>query len=174
MSFANQSSGSIRLVGDVVGYTRAGTVTAEGGMAAIPPQRVLDTQTGIGASATPVASRRTITVQVAGRAGVPLMGARAVLLNVTATSAQARGFLTLYAGHYCTPTGVSTVNFAPGRAVANMVLAPLAPDGTVTIYNGRNRPHHRRRQCLHPWTASTRRRPLHLQRRHRRQQPLDV
>lgn len=134
-SFTNQSSGSIRLIGDVVGYTRAGTVTAEGGLTAIAPRRVLDTQSGIGAPAGPVASFQAVTVQVAGRAGVPLTGARAVLLNVTAASAQTRSFLNVYAGHYCIPPRISRLNFAPGRNIANMVLAPLAPDGTVTIHN---------------------------------------
>jgi WD40 repeat protein len=42
----------------------------------------------------------------------------------------------MYAGQYCTPSGASAVNFGPGRAIANMVLAQLAPDGTVTLYNG--------------------------------------
>ena len=136
ISVANQSSGTARLVADVVGYTRSGPVEAEGGLAPLPPQRVLDTQTGVGAPARPVASRQSITVQVAGRAGVPLMGARAVMLNVTAASAQSSGFLTIYAGNYCTPARVSSLNFGPGRAIANMVLAPLAGDGTVTIFNG--------------------------------------
>ena len=80
-------------------------------------------------------SYKAFTVKVAGRAGVPLMGARAVLLNVTATSAQERGFLNVYAGGYCIPPRISRLDFAPGRQVANMVLAPLAPDGTVTIHN---------------------------------------
>lgn len=135
LSFANQSDGSIRLVGDVVGYTRAGRVTAEGGLTGIAPRRVLDTQSGIGAVAGPVRSYQALTVQVAGRGGVPLTGARAVLLNVTAASAQTRGFLNVYAGHYCIPPRISRLNFAPGRPTANMVLAPVAPDGTVTIHN---------------------------------------
>lgn len=138
VSFMNRSAGSLRLIGDIVGYTRAGTAGPEGTLAAVPPGRVLDTGTGTGAPARPVASRKAVVVQVAGRAGVPLMGARAVLLNVAAASAQAPGYLTLYAGSYCTPKTYSTINFSSGRTISNMVLAPLAPDGTVTLFNASN------------------------------------
>ena len=129
-SFANRSGGAIRLVGDVVGYSRAGRVTTEGGLTAIGPRRVADTHIGLG---MPGMRYPTITFQVAGRGGVPLTGARAVLLNVTATSAKKRGFLNVYAGRYCIPPMMSRLNFAPGRDIANMILVPLAPDGTITI-----------------------------------------
>ena len=135
VSLANQSDGTIRLVGDVVGYTRSGPVAAEGGVTALAPRRVLDTLRGIGVSTGPVRPYQPITVQVAGHGGVPLEGARAVLLNVTATSAQQRGYLNVYAGRYCQPGMISRLNYAPGRDIANMIIAPLAPDGTVTIAN---------------------------------------
>lgn len=74
-----------------------------------------------------------LRVQVAGRGGVPASGAAAAILNVTATGTRAAGFLTVF------PCGAvplaSNLNTVPGRAVPNLVLAPLSPTGEVCVYS---------------------------------------
>lgn len=71
-------------------------------------------------------------LQVAGVAGVPA-DAEAVALNVTATEARNRGFVTLYPCDRPRPTA-SSVNITRGATAANLVVADLAADGTVCLY----------------------------------------
>jgi hypothetical protein len=77
-------------------------------------------------------------VMVRGARGV-IPGTAAVtgaILNVTAVGARAAGFLTVYPGP-CDPSrrpAASTLNFAPGGAVANLVLVPVGSDGTVCVH----------------------------------------
>jgi hypothetical protein len=63
---------------------------------------------------------------------VPATGVRAVSLNVTATDANADGFVTVYP---CGPReDVSSVNYVAGRSIANAVLTPVSTTGTICIY----------------------------------------
>ena len=71
----------------------------------------------------------TLTVQVAGKLGVPANGAGAVSLNVTVTDPEASGYLTVYP---CgTPPTASNLNFIAGQTVANAVVAPLSANGEI-------------------------------------------
>ncbi len=65
--------------------------------------------------------------------GLPA-GTTSVVLNVTATNPTATGHLTVY------PTGVvrpatTSVSFAKGRTVPNLVVVNVGPGGKVTFYN---------------------------------------
>ncbi len=65
--------------------------------------------------------------------GVPA-DANAVVLNVTEVNATAASFFTVF------PTGdpssnFSNLNFVPGPALPNLVVVPINPGGSVTIYN---------------------------------------
>ncbi len=58
-----------------------------------------------------------------------------VIVNGTAAAPGGSGFLNFYApGPAADPTGTSSVNFAPGAAVANSVITPVA-DGEICVYN---------------------------------------
>jgi dipeptidyl aminopeptidase/acylaminoacyl peptidase len=75
-----------------------------------------------------------VELQVSGRGGVPVGFLGTVALNVTATGPSAWSFLTVF------PTGelrpdTSSLNFAPGSTVANLVLVPTSLDGRVTVAN---------------------------------------
>ena len=75
----------------------------------------------------------TVTLQVAGRGGVPAVGASAVVLNVTVASPTAAGFVQV------SPTPVvkgafSNLNPEPGRTIANLVVVPLGAGGRVDLY----------------------------------------
>jgi hypothetical protein len=74
----------------------------------------------------------TIQVPVGGRADVPA-DASAVVLNVTATRAGDRGFMTIHPRNSARPNA-SNLNFAPGDLIANSVVAPLGGNGMVCIF----------------------------------------
>ncbi|MEU5387268.1 PKD domain-containing protein [Kitasatospora cineracea] len=98
------------------------------------PVRVLDTRSGLGAAAAPVGPGGVLKLQVTGRAGVPANGrVTAVLLNLTATGSTQDTFITAFPGGPV--PGASNLNAAPGRDVGNAVVVPVAPDGTVSLFN---------------------------------------
>ena len=76
-----------------------------------------------------------LSLQVAGRRGVPDNGFVAVALNVTVVSTEAAdvgGYVTVY------PCGTrpesSNLNFVTGQIVPNSVISPLSDDGKVCFY----------------------------------------
>jgi hypothetical protein len=90
---------------------------------------------GANGRTTPLGAGQTVDVQVAGLGGVTA-NATAVVMNLTATAPTAAGWLTAY------PTGAvaplaSSLNFAPGQTVANLVVVPVGTDGKITIANAR-------------------------------------
>ena len=104
----------------------------------VGPVRAFDTRVGgNGYADVPhiaLGGTHSIEVQIAGSAGpVPTGQAAAVSMNVTVTNATGPGFVTVY------PCGerreVSSVNFADGATVANAVITPLSPTGTVCFYS---------------------------------------
>jgi hypothetical protein len=109
--------------------------TGPGTFLAVGPSRVLDTRSGVGAPQFAVQPGSTVRFQVAGQGGVPASGAGSAVLNVTVTQPDKNGYLTVYPGDAPRPTA-SNVNFVANQTVANLVVAPLAADGTVTIFNG--------------------------------------
>jgi hypothetical protein len=80
-----------------------------------------------------VADRTVISLQVAGRGGVPTSGVAAVVLNVTAVDPTAAGWVQV------APTPItkgrhSNLNPEPGRTIANLVVVPLGTGGKVDLY----------------------------------------
>jgi len=100
----------------------------------VAPARLLDTRTGLGTNtAAPLAAGCSMALTAVGVAGVPATGVSAVALNITATGAQAPGYLTVYpCGSAVGPT--STVNFGPDDNVANLTQVGVGPAGQVCIY----------------------------------------
>ena len=98
-----------------------------GAFVRVAPTRVLDTRTGVGAAR---GATKSVRLQVTGVAGVPPVGAAAVVLNVTVTAPTASGFLSV------SPTGTtatSSVNFHAGQTVAQLVTSKLGSGGEVEI-----------------------------------------
>jgi ELWxxDGT repeat protein len=98
------------------------------------PVRILDTRSGSKVGALD-GSGAAFTLQVTGRAGVPVNGVAAVAMNVTAVSTEATdvgGFVTVY------PCGsrpdASNLNFVSNQIVPNAVIAPVSANGTVCFY----------------------------------------
>lgn len=114
--------------------TTAGTA---GGFTALNPSRLLDTRTGLGQSAgsrAAVAPGTAVSLQVAGRGGVPASGAGSVVLNVTVVSPTAAGHVTAYAAGTTRPA-TTNVSFAATQTVPNLVIARVGTNGKVTLAN---------------------------------------
>ncbi|MGW4162073.1 protease pro-enzyme activation domain-containing protein [Streptomyces sp. NPDC004788] len=102
---------------------------------ALPPARILDTRAGIGRTGTtPVASYGTVKLKVTGVGGVPATGVSSVVMNVTAVSPTAGGFLTAYPTGSTRPNS-SNMNWLKGQIVPNLVTVPVGKDGSVDLYN---------------------------------------
>jgi hypothetical protein len=123
------SSGAVQLVADVVAWVPAGVPALDGALTAVPPVRLLDTRTG----GDPLGYHDWATVDVVDVAGVPATGVSSVLLNVTATGATAAGNLSVLPNGPGLPTG-SNLNFVVGSTEANLVLAPVSPEGYVDLF----------------------------------------
>lgn len=120
--FANMAAD---LVVDVNGYYAA---NGTGRFASVTPTRLMDTRSGIGRRAAGSVTSLTVT----GVAGVPT-SARVVSLNVTSVDPSTGGFVTVYPCDVSRPMA-SSLNPVPGRVKPNVVLAPVAADGTVCLF----------------------------------------
>lgn len=121
--------GATHVLADVAGWFRSGA----SGFTALTPTRLFDTRTGAGG--VPVGSRpswSTMEVGLLGRSGLPASDLGAVVLNVTATETAGLGLVTV---HPCGPRpATSSLNYATGQTVANMVVASVGPGGSVCFY----------------------------------------
>ena len=116
-------------------------VPTGGAIAPIVPARFLETRTGPNdltfdgrARATGrVPAGGTIAVQIAGRGDIPA-DATAAMLNVTAISPTAAGFLTVHPCGTARPW-TANVNYTAGDIAPNAVLAKIGTNGQVCIYS---------------------------------------
>ena len=117
-------------------YTPPPTVV---GYNALPPARICDTRAGQPTnqcSGAPLGAGATQVVTVAGNGGVPAAGSgvTAVVLNVTAANPTATSYLTVYPDGQTKPLA-SSLNFAAGTNVPNLVTVALPANGKVDVYN---------------------------------------
>jgi alpha-tubulin suppressor-like RCC1 family protein len=126
------SSARTHLLVDAGGQFPAGTVTT------FNPARLIDTRPGSqtidhrqeGGGLVAVGS--ITTVQVTGRGTVPV-GVSSVVLNVTVTGPTAPGFLTVFPCDAQQPNS-SSLNYAAGTTIANLVVAKVSAAGSVCIF----------------------------------------
>jgi hypothetical protein len=123
------AAGSVNLVADLSGYYSASGAA----FSALGPERVMDTRSGIGVAKAPVGPGRSVSLQVAGVAGVP-SGLTAVVLNVTAVDPTASTDITVYPDGGPRP-GTSNLNVTSGETIPNLVVVPVGADGEVDFYN---------------------------------------
>ena len=123
------------LIVDLNGWFAAGS-----DFTAVGPDRVLDTRASESPNALRVVAKakvggvNVLEVNVAGLPGTtPASGVGAVSLNVAVTNPDGAGFVTVY------PCGerklVASLNYAKGQTVANAVIAPVSPRGTVCFFS---------------------------------------
>jgi hypothetical protein len=119
------TSSPAQVIADVTGYYGAGG----SGFASVAPARLLDSRQG---GAKPIAAGTVVSVAVAGNAGVPGKGVTGASLNVTATSAAAVGFVTVYPCGVNAPNA-SSLNVVAGATVANGVVSATDVTGAVCV-----------------------------------------
>lgn len=127
---------------DVSGYyTAAGASSGSAFSAAPTPVRICDTRAGNPSQLTGGAAQctgktigpaGTLRVQVVGLAGVPST-ATAVVVNLTGVTPSTTTYLTVFPGP--DRPFASDLNPVSGETRANLVVATLASDGTISIFN---------------------------------------
>ena len=121
------------LVADVAGYWTAAAAATGGRFVAAKPVRILDTRVGTGGTG-PLGVGGKIDVQIAGQGTVPAAGASSVVLNVTATDANAAGYVSAWPTGQAQPLA-SVLNLpARGATVPNLVIVPLGAGGKVSLF----------------------------------------
>lgn len=127
--------GGVHVIADVAGWFGPEGETTGARYHPLAPARVLDTRSGNGAPIAPLAGGTTMSLQVTGRGGVPATGVSAVILNVIAVDPAGGGYLTVWPNGETLPLA-SSLNFAAGQTVPNLVVAKVGAGGKVNIYNG--------------------------------------
>jgi hypothetical protein len=137
--------GSTNVVVDVNGWFSDETnwQLTGSGFRGTAPTRILDTRVGTADLGSPIGAMgpaSTMSLPVAGRGGVPGMGAQkpptAVVLNVTVTNPTVGDHLTIWPGLISGMPLASDLNFVAGQTVPNLVVVKVGLDGTIQIYNG--------------------------------------
>ena len=120
----NSSGHQVMVTLDADGYWLAGTPAAAGAFGPLTGGRVARVQVGGG---------QTVTVPVAGRAGVPASGAGTVALTAVA-SGYGTGSVTVYPVGARRPDGPS-LSWAGGGAASGLAVSALNSHGTVALHN---------------------------------------
>ena len=104
----------------------------------LTPTRICDTRSGQPKSACPAGTSLgpggSLTVTAEGNGGVPDSGVTAVVANITAVDTTARSHLTVYPAGETEPT-VSSLNWAAGQTIPNLVTVGLDASGRFTASN---------------------------------------
>lgn len=132
--------GSTDCIVDVVGYFRPVATTTSTKLATVTPARLMDTRNGTGGKTGTFAAGSSFDLVVRGVGGVPSTGVDSVVLNVTAITPTANGFLTVWPAGTTRPT-TSSVSFSTGNTVSNLVIAKISSKGKVSIYNSSGATH---------------------------------
>lgn len=127
-------AGQVHVVADVIGWYDDGSVVGGADFHPLTPSRILDTRDGTGSFAAPFGPGESRILPVAGHGGVPGAGATAAVLNVTVTDPTDSSFLTIWPSDVARPLA-SSLNWPAGATRPNLVVAPLAADGSLAVYN---------------------------------------
>ncbi|MHB1527483.1 MAG: hypothetical protein ACYCZN_14635 [Candidatus Dormibacteria bacterium] len=135
-------TGNVQLVADISGYFTNGSVSTASGsdFNAESPVRIVDTRpnSGMPYSGQTIPAGGTLTIQVAGSAGVPAMTSSspptAVVMNVTVVNPTATSYLSVWPSNVSRPL-ISDINYTAGQIQPNLVVVPVSPTGQVSFYN---------------------------------------
>jgi subtilisin family serine protease len=129
------SQGNTQVIADVVGYYAAADGNTGSRFHEVTPFRYFDTRSGQGGVAkAPIGPASTLRFKVTGKGGVPASGVTGVVMNVTVTAPTSPGFLTVFPDDVARPNA-SSLNFAPGQTVPNLVAVRVPANGTVDFFN---------------------------------------
>ncbi len=121
------------LIVDIVGWSTSGADPPfnDGFLVPVSPARLFDTRQTGGA----VAAGGTLTVGVAGNAGVPAQGFRGVVGNLAVTSASGAGFVQAGRQGAMVPGSASTLNVdRRGQTIANSAAVEVDASHGLAIY----------------------------------------
>jgi alpha-tubulin suppressor-like RCC1 family protein len=127
-------AGSTHLVADIAGW-----FAPSGQYTPLSPRRLLDTRSKDSSYIGGLPAHASGVVFVSGcewsstGVGVPASAA-AVVLSVAAVTPRSAGYLTAYPYGTSQPNA-STLNYAVGRTVANLVIAKMGSSGGIALYN---------------------------------------
>ncbi|KOV37121.1 hypothetical protein ADK60_05300 [Streptomyces sp. XY431] len=125
------NAGTTDVVVDILGYYAPSTPQRPGQKYdPVRPTRLTDTRVEGGR----LGRGSVVTADVA-RRDLGTADARAVVLNVTAADPSTEGFVVAHPSSSPLPTEGSHLNYGPGRTVANQVVVPVGPDGTIEFFN---------------------------------------
>ncbi|MEV0187159.1 hypothetical protein AB0I39_01315 [Kitasatospora purpeofusca] len=125
------NAGTTDVVVDILGYYAPSTPQRPGHKYdPVRPTRLTDTRTEGGR----LGRGSVVTANVA-RRDLGTADARAVVLNVTAVDPSTEGFVVAHPSSSPLPAEGSHLNYGPGRTVANQVVVPVGPDGTIEFFN---------------------------------------
>ncbi len=128
-SLYNGSSGSVRVLVDVVGYSISASGEA-GGFQRLKPRVLLNTSTGVGAPARSLAAHRSLTVTVPASLARP---GDILPINVSVIEPSATGRLVASAQGASTP--VTSLAFTKGQQSSNAALVMVPSSGKITLTN---------------------------------------
>ncbi len=141
---ASSAGGSSHVIIDIVGWFSSSTSPTRGArLISLAPGRILDTRSGVGSSGT-LGPGASITLPVRGADAVSPSrvdyvpndpNVAGVILNVTATGPTASTFISLQPDPFSSFPTTSSVNLLAGRTKANLVMVPIAADGSIRIFN---------------------------------------
>ncbi|HEY5873774.1 MAG TPA: serine hydrolase domain-containing protein, partial [Ilumatobacteraceae bacterium] len=134
-TFSMQPNVGTDLVVDLAGvFVGTAGSTGAGRLTTLAPTRLLDTRDGTGGRTGALELGGSFDLQVTGRAGIPT-GASAAVLAVTATEANAAGFVSVWPSGMPKPF-VATLNVpGAGATVTNLALAPIGAGGRVSLFS---------------------------------------
>lgn len=138
VTLKNTSSTSVHLLAAPAGYFVEGSPAQAGALRAIAQARLLDTRTGLGAAKAAVAKGGKVTVQIAGRGGVPRTNIGSTFLHIYVISPTGSGSLLVWDGSTSAPK--SSVLVTPGATMGNLVVPALDSSGRVVIKNNSSAP----------------------------------
>ncbi len=136
------NAGWTNVIADVVGYFTPQTQTG-GGHHTLAPTRVLDTRSAIGVPGTsPLNAGTSIPVTLTAVGGVPAATqVAAVVLNLTVANPSAATHIRAWANTSTTPPSTSVINVGAGQDTANLAIVPVAPDGSIRLFNNSGTAH---------------------------------
>lgn len=130
ITIANSSTTTNLLV-DIQGYF---TAAGKGGAVFTPSYgRAYDSRAS---GNTALAKNETRSIQIAGTAGVPVMGSgiTAVTLTLIVAHGGSAGYADVYADGKTNP-GITAVNFQPNEIQTNTITVPLGTNGKIALRN---------------------------------------
>lgn len=126
-------SSAAAVVADISGYYTTSTTGQK--FHTLSPTRLVDTRSGLGGSANPVASDTTYTLTSAITQHITMATTPTIAAEVTITGPTAGGYATVYPTSTGRP-GTSNLNWGTGDTLANLTLTPTDTNGQLSVYNG--------------------------------------